>query len=155
MNDQDKLIAEEIIRFIKENNNNVSKAKLYHSFEHVEYNVKTLILRKLLEEYKFIKLTGSFFSTTNTGWEFNSFKQYEKKLKNTPLTLYQRIHVALTAIAVLTALFSLIYSNYNNKNQINNSDFENFRDSVNHANKIINERIYFLENRDSISFIPE
>ena len=78
MNNQQKKKAEDIINFIKENNNKVFKNTLLNSFDFDPID-RVFILRTLKEELNLIRIDGELYSLTKNGFSFVSFAEIEKQ----------------------------------------------------------------------------
>ena len=78
MNNEQKKKAEDIINFIKENNNKVFKNTLLNSFDFDPID-RVFILRTLKEELNLIRIDGELYSFTKNGFSFVSFAEIEKQ----------------------------------------------------------------------------
>ena len=78
MNNEQKKKAEDIINFIKENNNKVFKNTLLNSFDFDPID-RVFILRTLKEELNLIRIDGELYSLTKNGFSFVSFAEIEKQ----------------------------------------------------------------------------
>ena len=78
MNNEQKKKAEDIINFIKENNNKVFKNTLLNSFDFDPID-RVFILRTLKEELNLIRIDGELYSLTKNGFSFVSFAGIEKQ----------------------------------------------------------------------------
>ena len=78
MNNEQKKKAEDIINFIKENNNKVFKNTLLNSFVFDPID-RVFILRTLKEELNLIRIDGELYSLTKNGFSFVSFAEIEKQ----------------------------------------------------------------------------
>ena len=78
MNNEQKKKAEDIINFIKENNNKVFKNTLLNSFDFDTID-GVFILRTLKEELNLIRIDGELYSLTKNGFSFVSFAEIEKQ----------------------------------------------------------------------------
>ena len=78
MNNEQKKKAEDIINFIKENNNKVFKNTLLNSFDFDSID-RVFILRTLKEELNLIRIDGELYSLTKNGFSFVSFAEIEKQ----------------------------------------------------------------------------
>ena len=78
MNNEQKKKAEDIINFIKENNNKVFKNTLLNSFDFDTID-RVFILRTLKEELNLIRIDGELYSLTKNGFSFVSFAEIEKQ----------------------------------------------------------------------------
>lgn len=78
MTNEQKKKAEEIINFIKENNNKVFKNTLLSNFDFDPID-RVFILRTLKEELDFIRIDGELYSLTKNGFSFVSFAEIENK----------------------------------------------------------------------------
>ena len=78
MNNEQKKKAEDIINFIKENNNKVFKNTLLNSFDFDPID-RVFILRTLNEELNLIRIDGELYSLTKNGFSFVSFAEIEKQ----------------------------------------------------------------------------
>ena len=78
MNNEQKKKAEDIINFIKENNNKVFKNTLLNSFDFDPID-RVFILRTLKEELNLIRIDGELYSLTKNGFSFVSFTEIEKQ----------------------------------------------------------------------------
>ena len=78
MNNEQKKKAEDIINFIKGNNNKVFKNTLLNSFDFDPID-RVFILRTLKEELNLIRIDGELYSLTKNGFSFVSFAEIEKQ----------------------------------------------------------------------------
>ena len=78
MNNEQKKKAEDIINFIKENNNKVFKNTLLNRFDFDPID-RVFILRTLKEELNLIRIDGELYSLTKNGFSFVSFAEIEKQ----------------------------------------------------------------------------
>ena len=78
MNNEQKKKAEDIINFIKDNNNKVFKNTLLNSFDFDPID-RVFILRTLKEELNLIRIDGELYSLTKNGFSFVSFAEIEKQ----------------------------------------------------------------------------
>jgi predicted methyltransferase len=80
MTNEQKKIAENIINFIKENNNKVFKNTLLNNFDFDPID-RVFILRTLIEELDLIRVDSELYSLTKNGFSFVSFDEIENKEK--------------------------------------------------------------------------
>lgn len=78
MTNEQKKKAEEIIKFIKENNNKVFKNTLLNTFD-FDLIDRVFILRTLKDELDLIRIDGELYSLTKNGFSFVSFAEIENK----------------------------------------------------------------------------
>lgn len=70
--------AEDIINFIKENDNKVFKNTLLNTFDFNPID-RVFILRTLIEELNLIRIDGELYALTKNGFSFISFAEIDNK----------------------------------------------------------------------------
>jgi hypothetical protein len=98
MTEEQKRISEEVIKFIKTNNNNVYKKDLLDNFN-IDNTERIFILRNLCEEFDLIRVDDNLYSLTRNGFYFVSFEQFDKDIefyKNKELIEFEKTKIDLT-----------------------------------------------------------
>jgi hypothetical protein len=80
MTNEQKKLAEEIIYFIKENDNRVRINTLFNKFN-LELIDKNFLVKTLNEELGMIRIDSGLYSLTKKGLSFVSFEEIENKEK--------------------------------------------------------------------------
>ena len=78
MTNEQKKKAEDIINFIKKNNNKVFKNTLLNNFDFDPIE-RVFIFRTLKDELNLLRIDGELYSLTKNGFSFISFAEIEKQ----------------------------------------------------------------------------
>jgi hypothetical protein len=106
------------------------------TFREVAYVIKSFGIKNELFSEIIATKGSSWYKLTLKGEKLKSFKKgfekFEKSLKKTPLTLYQKIHLSITVFSLIgTLAFSYLTLDYKKQNKILNTEKTNLKDTIN------------------------
>lgn len=80
MTETQKIASQQIIKFIKNNNNCVTKDELLQKFNNLEQRDFFVIYNSLKDDFHLIRFDNNAFSLTKEGFSFLSFEEMEKDI---------------------------------------------------------------------------